>query len=184
MTTIREFVIAAHGNLEAVQTILAEQPDWLNVEFDWGPGGGTETPIQAAAHVGNREIATYLLAQGAPLEICTAAMLGDHAAVERILADDPSQANVLGAHGIPLMAHLAFSGDVALAQLLYERGMRGGGSVALAHAAQAGHADLVRWLLANTAPDLSWQNYQGKTAVELAAEAGHDEIVALLNSAQ
>jgi hypothetical protein len=64
MTTIREFVIAAHGDLAAVQATLAEQPDWLNVEFDWSPGGGTETPIQAAAHVGNREIATYLLARG------------------------------------------------------------------------------------------------------------------------
>ncbi len=40
------------------------------------------TAIQAAAHTGQRAIAEYLLAKGARLEVCTAAMLGDVAEVE------------------------------------------------------------------------------------------------------
>lgn len=179
--TIRDFVIAAHGNMAAVQALLAEHPEWLNEVFDWGPGG-TETPIQAAAHVGNWVMADYLLAQGAPLEICTAAMLGRAEAVQALVEADPSQVTAVGGHGIPLLPHLAFSGDVDLAHWLQERGMRGGESAAVAYAAQAGHAAMVQWLLAHTNPDLTWQNYEGKTAAQLAAEAGHAEIAAVLES--
>ena len=75
---IREFVIAGHGNLAAVQALLAAEPRLLNVANEWSPGD-TETAIQGAAHVGSRAVAEYLLAQGAPLELPTAAMLGRRA---------------------------------------------------------------------------------------------------------
>src|SRR4051794_32277203 len=72
---IREFVIAGHGNLEKVKQMLAIHPELLNIANVWRPGD-TETALQGAAHVGNREIAEYLLSLGAPMDICCAAMLG------------------------------------------------------------------------------------------------------------
>src|SRR5688572_20161515 len=73
---VKAFVLAAHSDLDTVQKMLADRPELLNIEYDWGAMGGLETPIGAAAHVGNRAIAEFLLAKGAPSNICVAAMLG------------------------------------------------------------------------------------------------------------
>ena len=80
--TIREFVIAGHGNLDRVKEMLTGQPEMLNISHEWKPDD-TETALQGASHVGNRAIAEYLLEQGAPLDICAAAMLGCKTNVER-----------------------------------------------------------------------------------------------------
>ena len=64
--------------------------------------------------------------QGAPLEICTAAMMGRKDAVEQMLREDPSLIRARGAHGIPLMAHAALSGDIGLATMLADRGAQEG----------------------------------------------------------
>src|SRR5688572_1046420 len=101
---IREFVIAGHGNLDKVKTMLAERPALLNLSHEWRPGD-TETALQGAAHVGSRPVAEYLLSQGAPLDICTAAMLGDQEKVEFFLQRDPRIIDAMGAHGISLLTH-------------------------------------------------------------------------------
>jgi len=176
---IREFVIAGHGNLPRVKEMLAEDPALLNVAQAWSETDH-ETAIQAAAHVGARELAEFLLAQGAPLALPTAAMLGRTAEVERLLAEQPERIHEAGAHGIPLLAHAALSGDTALCALLYERGARTGAAFALGTAVASGNLGLARWLLDNAQPDLSWKNWQGKTALTLAEEGGHAEIAALL----
>lgn len=179
---IRDFVIAGHWNLGAIQTMLAEQPALLNAAHAWSEADH-ETAIQAAAHVGHVAIAEFLLARGAPLAVPTAAMLGRRAAVERLLAEDPARITEAGAHGIPLQAHAAFSGDAALVHWLYEQGARAGVSMALGHAAQFGHFAVVQWLLANTQPDFTWKNWQDKTALTLAREGGYATIVAALQAA-
>jgi uncharacterized protein len=53
---IREFIIAAHSDLAKVQAMLAENPDLLRSSFEWRPGD-VEDGLQAASHMGNREIA-------------------------------------------------------------------------------------------------------------------------------
>src|SRR4051794_16543660 len=111
--TVRAFVIAAHGDLATVQTMLAEQPGLLNQEYDWGPGG-LEDGLAGASHVGQRAVAEYLLEQGAPLTICTAAMLGDLAQVRRFLDGNPALANARGAHQIPVLVHAALSGQLPI----------------------------------------------------------------------
>jgi uncharacterized protein len=176
---IREFVIAGHGNLGRVKEMLAADPELLNAGHLWREGD-RETAVQAAAHVGNAPIAEYLLAQGAPLAICTAAMLGRRADVEALLAGDPALIHAVGAHGIPLMAHAALSGDAGLAQMLAQRGASEGMSFALSNAVSRGHRDLARWLLENGSPDLGWQNYQGKTALAIALERGDEATAALM----
>jgi len=111
---IREFVIAGHGNLEKVKQMLAENPKLLNASYRWNEND-TETAVQAAAQVGSANIAQFLLKQGAPLEICTAAMLGMQDEVDHRLTEDPRNTNATGAHGIPLLPHAVWS-DPRIAQ--------------------------------------------------------------------
>jgi hypothetical protein len=178
---IREFVIAGHGNLEKVKQMLSEKPGLLQLSHSWGPGD-TETALQAAAHVGSRDVATYLLAKGVPLDICTAAMLGLKAEVEGLLREDADLIQAAGAHGIPLLTHAALSGNIELAQLLLERGAREGMSSALLNAVSMGHVAMTRWLLEMGEPDVKLKNFQGKTALEIADELGEEEIAGLLKS--
>lgn len=177
---VRTFVAAGHSDLATVETLLAEHPSLLNAGHEWAPGD-VETAVEAAAHVGNRAIAEFLLGQGAPLSICTAAMLGRTEAIDRLLADDPSRIAEAGAHAIPLLAHAALSGDADVVALLHGRGAREGVSFALHNAARRGIEPIVRYLLANDTPDLTWQDYQGKTAREVAEAGGHSAVVALLD---
>src|SRR5690606_33725007 len=107
-----------------------EKPVLLSLSYEWQPGD-TESALQAAAHVGSRAVAEYLLEQGATLDICTAAMLGWRDEVERFLQHDPAAINRHGAHGIPLLTHAALSGDVALVESLYRRGATTGATLAL-----------------------------------------------------
>jgi ankyrin repeat protein len=179
---IREFVIAGHGNLPVVRAMLDENPALLNLAQAWSETDN-ETAIQAAAHVGARHVAEFLLAQGAPLTIPTAAMLGRAGDVQRLLAEEPARITERGAHGIALLAHAALSGEVELIALLHRRGATEGASYALGNAVALGHLEAARWLLANAKPDLTWKNYQGKTPLEMASESGNEAMVALLKQA-
>lgn len=178
---VREFVIAGHGDLEKVQEILAAQPELLNVAHQWGEDD-FETAVQAAAHVGNAEIAEYLLAQGAPLEICTAAMLGRQADVERFVREDKEAINATGAHRIPLLTHAVWSGNLELVQWLVGQGALAGVSSALRNVAAIGDYEIVRWLLENTEPDLALKDFQGKTALALAIGRDDDPMAQLLRA--
>jgi ankyrin repeat protein len=180
---VREFVIAGHWDLPKVKAMLGEHPELLHAKQQWGDND-FETAIQAASHAGSPPVAEFLLEQGAPMAIYTAAMLGRTNAVEDILRRGPEEVNALGAHGIPLMPHAAFSGNLELIQVLYERGARTGMSMALSNAVSRGHVGVVRWILANGSPKLDWKNYEGKTALDIATERGHDDIAQLLRQAQ
>ena len=177
--TVREFVLAGHGNLDKVRQMLVERPALLNMAFAWRPND-LETALQAAAHMGNRPLAEYLLSAGSPQDICTAAMLGRLAEVERLLVADPGLAQAVGAHGIGLLAHAALSGEVELVRRLVEHGAKGSMGQALNNAVIKQHGALVAWLLDNGQPDLAWTDFQGKTALQNATENGSPEIAALI----
>lgn len=173
---IREFVIAGHGNLEKIKTMLAQNPELLEQRVEWREND-FETALQGASHVGNVEIAKYLLSQGAKLEITTAAMLGDTAKVEEFLARDPAQINHTGGHGITLLTHAVMSGDDALVGMLIERGATSGADMALNIAVDCGVPAVVRAVLPLN-PDLTWKNFKGHSSLELAQS--NPEILALL----
>jgi uncharacterized protein len=176
---IRPFVLASHGNLEAVKTMLAEHPDLLTVAFEWGPGD-FEDGLGASSHVGNRAIAEFFLSKGVPLTICSAAMLGRYEDVKNFLDQDAALANAKGAHGISLMFHAAMSGDLELVKLLKSRGNNEGYSDALHGAISYGHTGMVAWLLDNGATDVNVPNWEGKTPLQRAEAAGQNDVAELL----
>lgn len=172
---IREFVIAAHFNLEKVRTMLADQPALLTVQHQWGEND-FEDGLGAASHVGNRPIAEFFLAQGVPLSICAAAMLGRTSDVAAFIQADAKQANAHGAHAIPILFHAAMSGDTALTDLLLASGCNEGFDDALHAAIMYGHDNMFNWLLENGATDLQVLNYEGKSPLKKAVELGHSAI--------
>ncbi len=176
---VREFVIASHGNLDKLKQMLAENPSLLTAGYQWNENDN-ETPIQAAAQVGNKPIAEYLLERGAPLDICTAAMLGRREEVQSRLDANPIQVKATGAHGIPLLPHAVWSDDQELVRLLFERGATSAPSLALHNAILKGNYDLVHWLLDSASPDINAKDYRGKTPLAVAVERKQEKIARLL----
>jgi hypothetical protein len=120
-----EFVGHAHSDLDRVKAMLAEQPALVNAAWDWG-AGDWETGLGAAAHMGRRDIAQFLLAQGARMDIFSAAMLGHLAVVQAMLAASPETRNSLGPHGIPLLKHAEAGGERAAAVVDHLKGIGAG----------------------------------------------------------
>ncbi len=115
---VQEFVGNAHGNFARVKELLEQEPALVNATWDWG-GGDFETALGAASHMGNKQIANYLLEHGARLDIFAAAMLGKLDVVKAALEAYPEMVNTPGPHGIPLVTHAEAGGADAKAVLDY-----------------------------------------------------------------
>jgi uncharacterized protein len=176
---IKAFVIAGHSDLEKVRAMLTQHPELLNQAFEWRPGD-FEDALAAAAHIGTRDVAEYLLQQGAPLTLCAAAMLGRVDDVRAFLDADPVQVNGRGAHGISLMYHAVLSGKLELVQLLKERGCTTGYDHALHAAISHRLPHMVEWLLHNGVTDVNTPDYQMKTPLKRAQETDQPEIAMML----
>jgi hypothetical protein len=113
---VQAFVASAHGDLDVVRSLLAEEPRLVNAAWDWG-GGDWETGLGAAAHMGRRQIALFLLEHGARLDLFAAAMLGYFDIVSAVLSDFPEMRDAKGPHGIPLVEHARAGGADARAVL-------------------------------------------------------------------
>lgn len=113
---VKEFVRVGHNNLPEVQRMLAEQPGLLNACWDVG-GGDFETALEGAGHVGDREIAEYLIGQGARANIFVLTMLGRTNEVKGLLAAYPDLLRSKGPHGLTLLHHAQRGGEQA-AELL------------------------------------------------------------------
>jgi hypothetical protein len=106
---VQDFVGNAHGDLDRVKQLLEQEPALVNSTWDWG-GGDFETGLGAAAHMGRRDIALYLLEHGARLDLFAAAMLGNLEIVRATLETYPNVIAIPGPHGIPLIAHAQAGG--------------------------------------------------------------------------
>ena len=115
---VKEFVVAAHGNLERTVELLGNEPGLLNATWDW-KAGDFETALGGAGHMGRRDIALFLLDKGARLDLFVAAMLGELSVVKSILDFVPALAASKGPHGIPLLAHAKAGGVQAAAVVEY-----------------------------------------------------------------
>ena len=177
---IDQFVGAAHGDFDTVKKLLAEHPSILNRPAAWG-----ELALGAAAQTGQAVIAEHLLAAGAPMDICTAAMLGRPDLVAAMLPGAPQGANAAGAHGIPLLYHAIITGQVEIAETLLAHGADinggAGGSPALHGAVMFGRADMAEWLLRRGA-DPNIPNHANQTPLSAAIEMKRDAAAAVLRA--
>ncbi len=115
---VKQFVIAGHGNLEKTKELLGQQPGLLNAAWDWG-SGDWETAIGGAGHMGRKDIAGSLLAQGARMDIFVAAMMGRLDILRPTLTAFPALVNSKGPHGITLMQHAQKGGEEAAAVVTF-----------------------------------------------------------------
>jgi hypothetical protein len=113
---VGEFVLKSHGDLGVVKQLVEREPAIVNAAWDWG-GGDWETGLGAAAHVGRRDIAEYLLEHDARMDVFAAAMLGEVEIVRAMLEAQPDLRDARGPHGIPLRAHAEAGGEQARAVL-------------------------------------------------------------------
>lgn len=115
---VKEFVAKSHSDLKRVKELFALQPGLLNCSWDWG-GGDFETGLEAAGHVGNKEIAEFLLSNGARMNIFCAAMLGKIDIVKATLSTFPGLKSSKGPHGLQLIHHAKKGGADAIGVLQY-----------------------------------------------------------------
>jgi hypothetical protein len=112
LETVKEFVGVSHSKLDRVKEMLEENHLLLHASFDWG-GGDFESGIEAAGHVGNKEIAHYLLSKGARYNIYLACMLGHVDTVKNVLSFNPGLLNSKGPHGFTMLHHAQKGGEEA-----------------------------------------------------------------------
>ena len=115
---VKEWVGKAHSDLVRVKELFAQEPRLLNASFDHG-GGDFESALEAAGHVGNRDIAEFLLANGARMNLFCAAMLGKLDIVKATLDAFPDLKKSAGPHGLKPVSYTHL--DVYKRQVVIER---------------------------------------------------------------
>lgn len=106
---VMEAVGAAHANLPRLKELVEAQPELAKATWDWG-FGDWESALGAASHVGRRDIAEFLMKQGARPDIFTFAMLGSLEAVKGMVEANPGVQRIPGPHGLTLLHHARAGG--------------------------------------------------------------------------
>ena len=114
----KEIVAVSHSDLKRVRELVERQPALARASIDWG-FGDWEACIDAAAHVGRREIAEFLIANGARPTIFSAAMMGQLDVVKAFVSARSGVQRTYGPHGITLMAHARAGGPDAAPVVQY-----------------------------------------------------------------
>lgn len=114
----QEVVGASHSDIKRVRELVERQPALARAAIDWG-FGDWESALGAASHTGRREIAEFLLANGARPTLFSAAMLGQLAVVRAFVESSPGIQGTPGPHGIPLLNHARAGGPGATAVVTY-----------------------------------------------------------------
>jgi hypothetical protein len=115
---IKDVVGLSHSNLARVKEMVQLHPALAKASWDWGYGDH-ETALGAASHVGQRAIAEFLLENGAPPTLFSAAMLGQLDAVKAFMAASPGLQKIRGPHSLSLMVHARAGGPPAAAVVSY-----------------------------------------------------------------
>lgn len=119
---IKELVYAAHNDLENTKKIVEAKPLLLNCT-NQNKKGDFETAVGGASHMGRRDIADFLVAQGARLDIFNYAFLGYDDFVMKFITDYPAMLNAPGPHGFTLLHHAEVGDRKELAAWLKEKGL-------------------------------------------------------------
>jgi hypothetical protein len=109
---VKDFVGAGHNNLDKVKQLLEEFPTLIYATWDLG-GGDFETGLEGAGHVGNKDIANFLIEKGARTNLFVLTMLGKTAIVKAYIETYPSYLYARGPHGFTLLHHANRGGEEA-----------------------------------------------------------------------
>ncbi len=122
---VKDFVSAGHNNLDKVKQLLTEFPTLIYATWDLG-GGDFETGLEGAGHVGNKEIANYLIEKGARTNLFVLTMLGKTQIVKAYIETYPSYLYARGPHGFTLLHHANRGGEEAkeLVEYLQSKGLK------------------------------------------------------------
>ncbi len=122
---VKEFVIAGHGNLAKTQSMVADHSNLVFSKFDWG-NGDSEAAIEGAGHVGNKEIAEFLIDAGSRVTLFVLTMLGRTELVKPVLEAYPKLIFAYGPHGFTLLHHAKVGGKAGeeLYAYLQEKGLK------------------------------------------------------------
>ena len=125
---VRETVTVSHGNFGRVRELVEASPALAKANWDWGYGDW-ESALGAASHMGNRDIAKFLIEHGARPNIFSAAMLGQLDVVKSFVAASPGVQRTHGPHGITLLSHAetrrrAGGGSGGISRFAWRRGHR------------------------------------------------------------
>jgi ankyrin repeat protein len=120
---VKDFVVAGHKNLEQVKEMLQAHPNLIFSRYDWG-NGDFEEAIEGAGHLGNKEIANYLISKGARVNLFVLTMLGKTDLVKPTLEAYPELIFAKGPHGFTLLHHAKMGKAVELQDYLIEKGLK------------------------------------------------------------
>lgn len=180
---VKAFVQAGHldANLPKVEEYLEHNPKLVYASWDWG-GGDWETALGGASHIGSRQMARYLLDQGARIDSFCAAMLGQHKTVAALVEADPAVLTAKGPHGYSLLYHVAISGEVTIAELLKPHLPTNSGmfSQALSAAVRDGHLAMTRWLFENGEVNPNLEDALGHQPLYTARQKGFADVASEL----
>jgi ankyrin repeat protein len=182
---VKSFVAFSHGNFKGIKELLAKEPQLINASWDW-INGDWETGLGAASHVGNRDIAEFLLDKGARINVFAMTMLGHTDMVKIILKTYPKTHAVRGPHGIPLLSHAIYGREQAadVFALLLENGVdvnqaSNAGQTPLMAAASLGRVEVLQPLLDHKA-DPNLTDKKGRTALEYARGRKREKAATIL----
>jgi len=126
---VKEFVVAGHGgkagDLDKVKSMLQDYPNMIFTKYDWG-NGDYEAAIEGAGHMGNKEIAEYLIVSGSRVTLFVLTMLGKTELVKPVLEQYPSLIFAKGPHGFTMLHHAKVAGKNGedLYAWLQEKGLK------------------------------------------------------------
>jgi hypothetical protein len=186
---VKDWVAKAHTrNIDAMKELLKKEPGLMFSSWNLG-AGDWESALQAAAHTGSRDMALWLIDQGARLDLMATAMLGQLPTLKAACEAFPKSIETRGAHGIPLLSHAIYGAAQAKDVLHYllDKGAdvnarHGNGFTPLMAAVQNKQPETVRLLLSKGA-DPKIKANAGQTALSLSAKAANADITAVLKEA-
>jgi ankyrin repeat protein len=182
---VKAFVSKSHADLLTVRDLVKQEPMLARASWDWG-GGDSETGLGAASHMGRRDIAQFLIDNGARVDVFAVFMLGEMTPAKALLSAFPAIHKTPGPHGISLLSHTIVGKKPAFAafMLLIEAGADVNaaawrGATPLMQAVAAEEVDMVRTLLDRGA-NPSAKTPSGQTALDLARKKNATAIIAIL----
>ncbi len=182
MSEIEAFFQAVKtGDLETVKQMTEKNPSIVNAMDD-----SSLSPVITAAYHGEMNIANYLVANGAKMDIFSSSALGLTYIVKNLVQKYPKMVNAVAIDGYLPLGLASFFGRTETAQYLILHGADVNSPsvneqrVMPLHSAAAGrHLEVARLLLANGA-DVNAEQQGGFTALHAAAQNGQLEMIQLL----